>query len=127
MPDLARDGLGGLDRLDPATLAAWAEARGLEDKRVTDVNGLALGRITRCVEEDGALVRCDVTLTGAAKRVLAAPQDVVGVPTDWIAVVDDDGVRLRKAGEELVRPEDPRPVGAEADERGAPELPRKNR
>lgn len=127
MPEeLKPDGLGFLAGQDPATLAAWQEARDLQDKEVYDVNGARLGRVTRCFAEEGALSRCDVTLTNAAKQMFHADQDVAGIPARWIASVEDEKVRLRKAGEEILHPQDPRPLGAEED-RGAPELPRKNR
>lgn len=127
MPEeLKPDGLSFAASRDPATLAAWQQARDLEDKTVYDVNGTKLGKVTRCFSEEGALLRCDVTLTPTAKQLLHAEQDVAGVPAAWIARVDEEGVRLRKAGEQVVRPEDPRPLGAEPD-RGAKELPRKER
>ena len=128
MPEeLKPDGLSDLSRRDPATLAAWQESRDLVDREVYDVNGAKLGRVSRCFAEEGALLRCDVTLTPNARQLFNAEGSVAGVPATWIAGVDERGVRLRKAAEEILHPEDPRPAGASDDLRGAPELPRKNR
>lgn len=128
MPEeLNPDGLGFAASRDPATLAAWAESRDLMDREVFDVNGTKLGTVSRCFAEEGALVRCDVTLTPNARQLFQTQNPVAGVPATWIAGVDDGGVRLRKAAEELLHPEDPRPAGASDDLRGAKELPRKNR
>jgi hypothetical protein len=128
MPEeMKPDGLGFALSRDPATLAAWQESRDLVERDVYDVNGTKLGTITRCFAEEGALTRCDVTLTPTARQVFGVDQAVAGVPAAWIAAVDGRGVRLRKAGEEVLHPEDPRPLGASRDLRGAPELPRKNR
>jgi hypothetical protein len=123
MVELNADGLGALET-DAATLAAWEEATELQDKAVVDVNGFTLGRVTRCFAEEGALVRCDVTLDEQAKRVLGATRDVVGLPPQWIAGVAGGRVRLRKAGEEVVGNAPP-PQDTHA--AGAPELPRKER
>jgi len=105
---------------DPATLAAMARAMEIEDKPVVDVNGVAVGRVTRSFAESGMLLRADVTLDRALRERLAAPQDVVGVPAAWIASVEDE-VRLSHAAEELL---DAHP---DTDDGGAPELPRKVR
>lgn len=51
---------------------------------------------------------------------------MAGVPATWIANVEGETVRLRKAAEEILHPQDPRPVNAEGD-RGAPGFPRKQR
>lgn len=127
MPEeLKPDGLGFAASRDPATLAAWAEARDLNEKDVFDIHGRKLGRVTRCFAEEGALTRCDVTLTPNAKQLFQAERDVAGIPATWIARVDESGVKLRKAGEEVLQPPEaglPRDGHAE----GAPELPRKER
>lgn len=120
-------GISGRAGLDPATLAAAEEGLALKDKEVVDVNGLRLGRISRAFAEDGALFRLDVTLTEQAKRLLGAEQETAGVPAVTVAEVDGDTVRLSEAAEAIVHPEDPRPLHAERDERGAPGFPRKTR
>ena len=125
--ELNPDGLGFVASQDPATLAAWAQSRELVDREVYDVNGAKLGKVSRCFAEEGALLRCDVTLTPNARQLFRSDQTVAGVPATWIAAVDERGVRLRKAAEEILHPEDPRPAGASDDFRGAPDLPRKNR
>lgn len=125
--ELNPNSISGLGRDDPATLAAWAESTQLVDKTVIDVNGQELGRVTRCFAEEGALVRCDVTLSKNAKGIFNAQNDVAGVPATWISQVTDDQVRLRRAAEEILRPEDPRPAHASDDFRGAQGFPRKNR
>ncbi len=128
MPEeLKPDGLSFIASQDPATLAAWQESRDLVDRDVYDVNGNKLGKVTRCFAEEGALTRCDVTLTPNAQQLFLADQRVAGVPATWIAAVDEQGVRLRKAAEEILHPEDPRPANASQDMRGAQDLPRKNR
>lgn len=127
MPEeLKPDGLSFVASQDPATLAAWQQANDLRDKEVYDVNGAKLGKVTRCFAEEGALVRCDVTLTNNARQLFQAETDVAGVPATWIARVDEGSVRLRKAAEEILHPQDPRPLHAEED-RGAPGFPRKER
>lgn len=126
--ELHRDSLSDRARRDPATLAAWERAAELEDKDVYDVNGRLVGRVTRCFAEGGTLTRCDVTLSENAKGVFGVgDREVAGVPATWIARVKGDRVELDRAGEQLLRPEDPRPLGASDDLRGAPELPRKER
>ena len=129
MPEeMKPDGLSHLASQDPATLAAWAEAEALKGKEVIDVNGARLGKVTRCFAEEGALTRCDVTLTNTAKQMFRAENDVAGIPSLWIANVEGDEVRLRKAAEEILHPDDP--VMRASDEvnlGGARELPRKNR
>lgn len=130
MPEeLKPDGLSYVAAQDPATLAAWAEAEALKGKEVVDVNGARLGKVTRCFAEEGALTRCDVTLTNAAKRMFHAQTDVAGIPSLWIVKVEGDEVRLRKAAEEILHPNDPGAPrgGDEKNLGGAPELPRKNR
>lgn len=109
---------------DAATLAALAQAKDLEARDVFDVNGLRLGRVTRGFAEEGALVRLDVALSGNAKGIEGATQDVVGVPSDWIGHVEDDGIHLRMAAEELLAREVLDPDQAKV---GARELPRKVR
>lgn len=126
MEELHRDSLSGLDRGDAATLAAWGSAASLEGKDVVDVNGLRLGRVTRSFAEEGLLARLDVTIDGTAQKIADAAQRVAGIPPHWIARVDDDGIHLLKAAEQVLRPDDPRPLGAEED-RGAKGPPRKNR
>lgn len=125
--ELKPDGLGFIASQDPSTLAAWQESRDLVERDVYDVNGRKLGRVSRCFAEEGALLRCDVTLTPNARQLFQADQDVAGVPATWIAGVDERGVRLRKAAEEILHPEDPRPADASGDLRGAAGFPRKNR
>lgn len=125
--ELKPDGLGFTASQDPATLAAWQESRDLVERDVYDVNGQKLGKVSRCFAEEGALLRCDVTLTPNARQLFEAGQTVAGVPATWIAGVDERGVRLRKAAEEILHPDDPRPAGASHDLRGAQDLPRKNR
>ena len=130
MPEeLKPDGLSHMASQDPATLGAWAEAEALKGKEVVDVNGARLGKVTRCFAEEGALTRCDVTLTGTAKRIFQVDRDVAAIPSLWIADVKEDEVRLRKAAEEILRPEDPAGVRAsdEVNLSGARGLPRKNR
>lgn len=126
MEELRPDSLSPDSRNDPATLAAWAQATTLEGRPVFDVNGLRLGRVTKCFAEEGVLARCDLTLSANAKGILGVETDVAPVPTTWISRVDDEGIRLLKAGEQVVRPDDPRPLGAEHDE-GAKGKPRKVR
>lgn len=127
--ELKPDGLGFMAAQDPATLAAWAEAESLKGKEVIDVKGARLGKVTRCFAEEGALVRCDVTLTNSAKQIFRAEKDVAGIPSAWIARVEGEEVRLRKAAEEVLHPEDPGKAlhGDERNLSGAPGLPRKNR
>ena len=128
MPEeLKPDGLSDLSLRDPAMLAAWQESTDLVDRDVYDVNGAKLGRVSRCFAEEGALTRCDVTLTPNAQQLFESGQRVAGVPATWISGVDERGVRLRKAAEEILHPDDPRPANASDDLRGARELPRKNR
>jgi hypothetical protein len=126
MVELHRDGLGPFET-DPATLAAWQGAQDLERKHVLDVNGTELGRITRCFGEEGAITRCEVTLTHQAERIFDAPQRTAAFPPQWIARVEGDEVRLSKAGEQVVHPEDPSPKERKSDTDGAPDLPRKIR
>lgn len=120
-------GMSGASDADPAMLAAQAEARTLKDKQVVDVNGQTLGRITRAFAQDGALTRLDVHLTNQARQIFGDTRETVGVPADAIGRVEGDTVRLTQAGEQVLHPEDPRSTSATRDERGAPELPRKNR
>lgn len=127
MEELHTDSLSDAHRRDPSTLAALAEARSLEGKDVVDVNGIRLGKVTTSFAEEGMLVKMEVTLSENAKGILGAEQEVAGVPADAIARVEGDEVLLRQAGEQIVRPEDPRPIHATDDLRGAPERPRKNR
>lgn len=124
---MTRDGLSGLSQMDPATLAAWHEANDLKGRDVYDVNGIRLGKVKRAFAEEGSLLRFDVTLTDNARVMMEAPQDVAGIPPQWVARVDDAGVRLRKAAEEILHPDAPFPTKAEADARGAKGEPRKNR
>lgn len=123
--ELNPNGLGYMASRDPATLAAWQRATDLVDRDVYDIHGRKLGRVTRCFAEEGELFRCDVTLTDNAKSLFRPGRDVAGVPATWIARVDHEGVRLRKAGEEVLHPENPAFMAAE--DRGAPGFPRKNR
>lgn len=127
MEELRPDSLSDDSRRDPAMLAAWAEGERLLGSEVYDVNGQRLGRVTRCFAEEGALLRCDVSLSPNAQGILGETRATAGVSPDWIARVEEGKVYLNKAGEQLVRPDDPRGLGASPDERGAPELPRKNR
>lgn len=128
MPEeLREDSLGFTARNDPATLAAWGESIHLVDRVVEDVNGRRLGRVLKCFAEEGALVRCDIKVDNNAKGLFDVQQDVAGIPTQWIAAVNDETVRLNKAGEQVFHPDDPRSLGASADARGAKELPRKVR
>jgi sporulation protein YlmC with PRC-barrel domain len=122
MEELREDSLSALSRDDPAMLAALREAQELEGKDVYDVNGERIGRITRCFGEEGALVKCDVTLTNRARDEFRTPADVAEVPADWIARVEEEAVRLRKSGDELLHPERLPPPNE-----GAKELPRKIR
>lgn len=126
MVELNEDGLGPLET-DPATLAALHEANTLEGREVFDVNGLRLGRVTRAFAEEGALTRVDVSLLDNVREMLITEEGSAAVPPHWIAHVGDDGVRLRKAAEEIVHPEDPRPPGSSAKKAGAKGLPRKIR
>lgn len=127
MEEMNRDGLSGLSQMDAATLAAWHEANDLKGRDVFDVNGLRLGKVTRAFAEEGALLRFDVTLSENARTMMEAPQDVAGIPPQWVAGVGDDGVRLRKAAEEVLHPDAPLPPNAEMDARGAKGRPRKIR
>lgn len=127
MPEeLKPGGLSGPAQDDPATLAAWADAERLQGKLVYDVNGVRLGKVARAFAEDGAMLRFDVTLSDDTRRDYGAEQKVAGVPPHWVARVDDDGVRLMKAAEQVLHPDDPTPPGAEPD-RGAKGQPRKVR
>lgn len=124
MKEMKPDGLSDASRRDPAMLAAMAQAQQLQDKDVFDVNGIKLGRVTRALAEEGALLRLDVTLTPNARGILDAPQDVVGIPTAWIAGLKGHDIHLRKAGEEIVHPEEMDPHQRKV---GAKDLPRKVR
>ena len=127
MEEMTRDGISGLSQMDAATLAAWHQANDLKGRDVYDVNGLRLGKVTRAFAEEGALLRFDVTLSENARTMMDAPQDVAGIPPQWVARVGDDGVRLRKAAEEVLHPDAPLPPNASADARGAKGQPRKVR
>lgn len=122
-------GLSDRSQRDPAMLAATFDAATLKDKTVIDVNGQTLGNVARAFAEEGALTRLDVHLSKQAKRLFAVEEtrELAGVPADAIARVDGDEVRLSQAAEQILRPEDPRSIDSAMDERGAPELPRKNR
>lgn len=103
-------------------------AQQLERRDVFDVNGVRMGRVTRCFGDDeGHLERAEITLDKNAMATLGADENVAVLRPGWIADVAEDGVHLSLAGEQIVRPEDPRPITANPDERGAPELPRKER
>lgn len=128
MEEMNRDGISGRSQMDAATLAAWHEANDLKGRDVYDVNGIRLGKVTRAFAEEGALLRFDVTLTDNARSMMEAPQDVAGIPPQWVARVDGDGdVRLRKAAEEVLHPDAPLPTSAEKDDRGAGGKPKKVR
>lgn len=127
MEEMTRDGISGLSQMDGATLAAWHEANDLKGRDVYDVNGLRLGRVATAFAEEGALLRFDVTLSENARTLMGAPQDVAGIPPQWVARVGEDGVRLRKAAEEVLHPDAPLPPDAEPDARGAKGQPRKIR
>lgn len=127
MEEMTRDGLSGLSQTDAATLAAWHEANDLKGRDVYDVNGVRLGKVKRAFAEEGTLLRFDVTLTDNARTMMEAPQDVAGIPPQWVARVGEDGVRLRKAAEEVLHPDAPFPANAEADASGAKGQPRKIR
>lgn len=128
MPEeLSPDSISSRSQLDPATLAAWQQAAELKDRDVFDVNGQRLGRLTRALAEDGSIIRFDVSLTPNARSLFHAPSDVAGIPPDAIARVEEDGVHLMQAAEQILHPENPVPAHAERDLRGAQDLPRKNR
>ena len=128
MPEELRDdSLSFKAKSDPATMAAWQESTELLDHVVEDVNGRRIGRVLKCFAEEGMLTHCEVKVDANAKGVFGADRDVAPVPSTWIARVEGDRIRLNKAGEQVLRPEDPRPMGASDDPRGAPDLPRKNR
>lgn len=121
-------GLSGQAGEDPAMVAASWQGQDLKDKWVVDVNGQRLGRVARAFAEEGALTRFDVHLSNQARQVFGAgDRDVAGVPADAIARVEGDEVRLMQAAEQILHPEDARPTHASLDQRGAQELPRKNR
>lgn len=104
---------------------AFRTAQQVEDRDVFDVNGLRMGRVTRCfADEEGRLERCEVTLNPNAQGTLRAPANTTVVRPEWIADLASDGIHLSRAGEQVVR--DGTPAGAERD-RGAPDLPRKER
>lgn len=128
MPEeLNQDGLSGRAQMDAATLAAWQEATDLKDRDVFDVNGQRLGRVTRAFAEEGTLLRFDVTLSPNAQTLFNAPSNVAGIPSDAVARVEEDGIHLMQAAEQILHPDAPLPANAEPDTRGAQELPRKNR
>lgn len=127
MEEMTRDGISGLSQVDASTLAAWHEANDLKGRDVYDVNGIRLGKVTTAFAEEGALLRFDVTLSDNARTMMEAPQDVAGIPPQWVARVDESGVRLRKAAEEVLHPDAPLPANAEEDARGAKGKPRKVR
>lgn len=127
MEEMTPDGISSRAQMDAATLAAWHEANDLKGRDVFDVNGVRLGKVTRAFAEEGALLRFDVTLTDNARTMMGAPQDVAGIPPQWVARVGEDGVRLRKAAEEVLHPDAPFPTNAELDARGAKGQPRKVR
>lgn len=120
-------GLSGRSMDDPSTLAATWKGIHLKDKDVVDVNGQKLGRVASAFAEEGILARVDVHLSKQARELFVDTRDVVGVPADAIARVDDREVRLLQAAEALLHPEDPRSLHSSRDERGAQELPRKVR
>ena len=123
MEELRDNGLSGPSQQDPAASAALWEAGQLEGKSVVDANGDELSHLTRCCFEDEAMTRCDVTLTNEARDVFEAQgRSVVEVPPVWIARVDDESVRLRKTGDEILHPDK-----ARAYNDGARDLPRKVR
>lgn len=75
----------------------------LSDKRVVDANGIALGSVTRVVEEGGELARIDVRLFPQAREVFGVTaRELTDVPADAIARVDADVVRLKRAGDKLL-------------------------
>jgi hypothetical protein len=123
MEELRENSLSGPSQMDPAALAALYEAQQLEGRDVYDVNGDRLGKVTRCFAEDQTLVRCDITLTNTARDLFEADRDVAQVPPAWIASVDDEGIRLRKSGDDLLHPEK---AGASFND-GAKGFPRKVR
>ena len=125
--ELRQDSLSDAARRDLATLAAWGESLHLVDRVVEDVNGQRLGRVLKCYAEEGALVRCDIHVDSNAKGIFDVEHDIAGIPTHWIAKVDEETVKLNKAGEQIFHPDDPRSLGASRDKRGARELPRKIR
>lgn len=120
-------GLSDRSQHDPSMLAAAWEGADIKGKDVVDVNGQKLGRVASAFAEDGALARFDVHLTDQARRLFIDTREVVGVPADAIASVDEQAVKLRQAGEALLHPEDARSLHSSRDERGAPDLPRKVR
>lgn len=126
MPEeLNRDSISDQTRATtPAIEEAFEQAQRLQDRALLDVNGLHMGRITRCfADDDGHLATCEVHLSSDAQRNLGAPTNVAQVPAEWIARIEGDEVQISKSGEQVVRPEDPSPVHAEVD-RGAQDLPR---
>ena len=125
MEELHPESLGDAAARDAATLAALQEASELEARDVFDVNGLRLGRVTRSFAEEGMLLRFDVAVDPATRRIVDATQDAVGVPEPWIGRIAEDGIHLRKAAEEVLHPEGKPKEGHE--KAGARELPRKVR
>lgn len=125
MEELNPDSLSDAAARDPAMLAAFQQAKDLEDRDVFDVNGQRLGRVTRAFAEEGSLARLDVTLSENARGAFDATQDVVGVPPQWVGRVTEDGIHLRKAAQEVVHPEGE--VRAGDAKVGAKDLPRKVR
>lgn len=122
-------GLSDRSQHDPAMLAATYEAANLKDKAVIDVNGQKLGNVASAFAEEGMLTRLDVHLSRQAKQLFNVEEtkEIAGVPAVAIARVDGDEIRLSQAAEQILHPEDPRAAHHAMDERGAPELPRKNR
>lgn len=122
-------GLSERSKRDPAIASASFEASSLKDKTVLDVNGQELGSVSRAFAEEGSLTRLDVHLSRQAKRLFAVEEtrELAGVPAEAIARVEGDEIRLSQAAEQILHPEDPRAPSHSMDERGAPELPRKER
>lgn len=103
---------------------AFQMAMQLEDREVIDVNGQHVGHVTKCFVDRGKLKACQVTLDEHARNLFRAESQVLEFPLDVISQVDAEAVHLAKPGEQLVHPEDPRPLGAERDEGGADNKPR---
>ena len=124
--ELRDDSLSYMAKQDAGTLAAWQQSTDLMDKVMEDVNGQRLGRVLKCFAEEGRLMKCEIKVDNNAKGIFGVDRDVAAVPSDWIASVDER-IHLKRAGEQVFRPEEPAAIGEERDKRGSSSLPRKVR